>query len=182
MPNAPVIIRPFVFLAGDTNALAAIDKIFFMSSNTKTFANDSARAAFRQLWLGRYLQHFPESCFIAVDAADNPLGYICGSLQDPARDPVFSDQPHLQLFAHVTPNYPAQLHINLAESARGQGIGAALVGTFSRHAARFGAPGMHAISSRGARNLRFYAANLFDEVSAVIVGDKELVFLGRKLG
>lgn len=178
----PVTIRPFHSVASDRSAIAAIDAVFFASSNTKVFADEAARAAFRERWLGRYLQHVPASCFVALDQAGRAVGYICGSLQDPALDPLFADQPHLQLFAHVTPAYPAQLHINLAEEARGRGIGRELIEAFASHAAAAGAPGIHAVSSRGARNLRFYAANGFGEIASAAIGDKELVFLGRKLG
>lgn len=181
-PANAVTIEPFAAIAGDASAMAALDEIFFATSLTKTFKDASARAAFRERWLGRYLTVYPECCFVAVSTSGVPLGYICGSLQDPSQDPVFADQSHFAAFTALTARYPAQLHINLGDGVRGRGIGGRLIATYVDFATAAGAPGVHAISSRGARNLTFYAANGFPEVGSATMSGKELVFLGRKLG
>lgn len=181
--NPPAVsIEPYAAIAGSPSAIRALDGIFFASSNTQSFSDAAARAAFRERWLGRYLANDPRSCFVALTPAGDLIGYICGSLRDPANDPLFADQRHFARFASLTAVYPAQLHINLAETARGQGIGRQLISTFIAHVAAAGIAGVHAISSRGARNLSFYAANGFPEVGSATIGEKELVFLGRKLG
>lgn len=180
-PRPPIVVKPYAAIANDAPAAAAIEAVFFASSNTKSFADEAARAAFRERWLGRYLLLFPDCCFVAVDAVGNPVGYICGSLEDPARNHRFADQPHFAHFAHVTPDYPAQLHVNLADSARGHGIGRLLIDALVARAHAAAAPGIHAITSRGARNVGFYTANGFSEVAAATIGDKQLVFLGRNL-
>ncbi len=59
------------------------------------------------------------------------------------------------------------------------GIGAALIGAFADLASEAGAPGMHAVTSRGMRNVGFYLANGFEERGATTMNDRELVFLGR---
>jgi GNAT superfamily N-acetyltransferase len=174
-------IVPYGAVAMDASIQAALDGVFFSSSHTKAFANDAARIAFRERWLGRFLDHFPDCCFVAIDTDGSAVGYICGSLQDPARDPRFADQPHFSHFAALTPAFPAQLHVNLAQAARGRGIGRLLIEALAAHASAAGAPGIHAISSRGARNLGFYAANGFTEAGSASIGGKELVFLGRSL-
>lgn len=178
---ASVKVVPYASVAADPVAAAAIDDIFFTSSMTQTFADAQARVAFRERWLGRFLQHFPQSCYIAIADDGCPVGYICGSLRDPARDPRFADQPHFAAFAAVTPAYPAQLHINVAVQARSTGVGGRLLAAYVAHASANGAPGVHAISARGARNLPFYAANGFPQVAAATVNGRDLVFLGRKL-
>ncbi|MDO9383645.1 MAG: GNAT family N-acetyltransferase [Hyphomicrobiaceae bacterium] len=179
--TTPGRVVPYAAVATDASVRAALDAVFFSSSHTKTFADDAARLAFRERWLGRYLQHFPDCCFVAIDVDGQAVGYICGSLQDPARDPRFADQPHFAHFADLTPAFPAQLHVNLAQAARGRGIGRLLIEALAAHASAAGAAGIHAISSRGARNLGFYAANGFTEAGSASIGDKELVFLGRSL-
>jgi GNAT superfamily N-acetyltransferase len=175
-------VRPFADMAEDAGAAAAIDAIFFETSNTKTFADEAARAAFRERWLGRYLTNFASCAFLAVDGGGQVVGYIVGSLDDPLRDPIFADLDHLKAFRDVIARYPAQLHINLTEGCRGRGIGRLLVGAFVDLAAKRRLPGVHAVTSRGARNVRFYAANGFVEQASARAGaDTELVFLGRDL-
>ena len=59
--------------------------------------------------------------------------------------------------------FPAHLHINLAAAFRSQGIGAQLIEAFAGHAKRAGAPGMHAVTGKGMRNVRFYIRCGFTE-------------------
>ena len=158
-----------------------IVEIFFEASATKSFATTAAREAFLERWLGRYLMLFPEHAFIATDAGGEALGYIVGSLEDPAEDPIFEDVPYLAGFAHLTARYPAQLHVNVHHRARGRGIGAALVDAFVRHAEASGAAGVHLVTSRGMRNVAFYEANGFTEVGALALNGRELLFLARGL-
>lgn len=159
-----------------------IVEIFFEASATKSFATPAIREAFLERWLGRYLMLYPEHAFIALGADGKALGYIVGSLDDPAHEPLFQDLAYLTGFAHLTARYPAQLHVNVHEAARGRGIGAALVDTFVRHAEAAGAPGVHLVTSRGMRNVGFYEANGFAEVGAQVVNGKELLFLARGFG
>lgn len=161
--------------------MADIDHVFFSSSNTQSFESDAAKAAFHTRWLGRYLQHFPQYAFLARDSARRAIGYVVGSVADPARDPIFSDLPFLAAFAEASARYPAHLHVNLVERWRGQGLGARLIEAFSDAARREGAPGVHVVTQRGARNVRFYHANGFRERAATTLGETELVFLGRDL-
>jgi GNAT superfamily N-acetyltransferase len=79
----------------------------------------------------------------------------------------------------LTARYPAQLHINVDEDWRGRGIGAGLVTAFLDLAGDTGAEGVHAISTRGMRNVGFYLANGFEERGATTINGRELVFLGR---
>lgn len=181
LPPVHANIAPFVRHAANAASLAAIDRVFFASSNTNSFASERDRHAFRERWLGRYLERFPSCCLVATTGDDAVIGYLVGSLDDPARDPTFADLPHFQRFSDVTPHYPAQLHVNLHDDWRGRGIGTSLIDAFVAHADSAGSPGVHAITSRGARNVAFYAANGFAEVSHAAIDGKDLVFLGRSL-
>ena len=160
---------------------ADIDHVFFSSSTTQHFESDAERDAFRERWLGRYFRHFPDRIWIARTGDGRAIGYVAGSIADPARDPVFSDLPFLQQFAEASARFPSHLHVNLAQGWRGQGIGALLVTAFCDHARDAGAPGVHVVTQKGMRNVGFYAANGFSERADVTLGGSQLVFLGRDL-
>ena len=67
----------------DAKALVpAVDAIFFEASATKTFADERERAAFRERWLGRYLEHEPRWAYLALDRG-RVAGYLVGSVADP---------------------------------------------------------------------------------------------------
>jgi hypothetical protein len=68
-----------------------IDAIFFESSNTKDFADDGARSAFRERWLGRYLANEPQFAYVALAGDGAPAGYLVGSLLEPVGFEAFAD-------------------------------------------------------------------------------------------
>ena len=168
-------------LTGRADLLPAIDGIFFEASATKTFASDEARLAFRERWLGRYLTHFPQHAYLALSPARAVRGYVVGSVEDPARLELFRDIPHFGSFRALTSQYPAQLHINIASDWRSQGLGARLVETFCQGARVAGAPGVHVVTARGMRNVRFYEAIGFTEAGQTSIDGRELLFLARTL-
>ncbi len=167
--------------ADRTRKIAEIDTVFFASSARQSFADEEEKAAFRQRWLGRYLEHFPDLGFVATTPDDEIVGYVIGSLDDPARDPLFADLDFFAHFRDLTPRYPAQLHVNLAAEYRGHGVGARLVDAFIEQARAASAPGVHVVTTRGMRNVGFYFANQFFERGSARFEGRELLFLGRDL-
>lgn len=160
----------------------ALDAIFFEASATKSFAGAAERAAFRERWLGRYLAHEPEWAYVALDAGGGLVGYLVGSLADPAKSERSADIGYFRTFAALTAAYPAHLHVNLAPEHRGRGIGAKLVAVFCADAARAGAPGVHVVTGAGSRNVGFYERNGFRALARDVFNGHEVVLLGRRLG
>jgi len=166
----------------DANAvLPAIDDIFYAASNTQSFASEAARAAFRERWLGRYLSHDSDHFYVALEVGGSVIGYLAGSFDDPARTPRFSDIAYFADLANETRRYPAHLHVNLAASARGSGIGSELVRSFAASAKAAGLPGVHVVTGAGARNVGFYSRLMFMEQRRFPYHGHNLVFLGRDL-
>lgn len=161
--------------------IADLDHVFFSSSARQSFETAEEKAVFRERWLGRYLQHFPQYAFVALDGTRRVVGYVVGSLSDPARDPLFADLTFFTHFRALTARYPAQLHVNLHADWRGLGIGARLVDAFADLARADGAPGVHVVTGRGMRNVGFYLANGFAERGTLSNDGAELLFLGRDL-
>jgi GNAT superfamily N-acetyltransferase len=174
-------VRRFMDVQALPGVLSGIDAVFFQSSNTQTFADATARADFRDRWLGHYLTNDPGWAYAAVTSKSMIAGYLVASLDDPALTPRFSDIPYFAAFKVLTRSYPAHLHVNLAPECRGGGIGSALVARFTADAARAGSPGVHVVTSRGARNVSFYARNGFRELGATGDGAREIIFLARDL-
>ncbi len=162
-----------------------IDEIFFDASATRSFSSEAARTAFRERWLGRYLEHFPEWFYVvtSADTESGPrfLGYLAGCLDDPARCELFADIGYFQDLRAMTARFPAHLHINLAEDARSQGIGAALIQRFCDDAGAAGSSGVHVVTSAQSRNVAFYNRCGFNEVSRFKAGTVENVMLARSL-
>jgi GNAT superfamily N-acetyltransferase len=158
-----------------------IDRVFFETSATTSFADDGARAVFRERWLGRYLTHYGDWFYVAVSETGGVVGYLAGCLDDPAQTPLFSDLDYFSAWSDLTARYPAHLHVNVGTGWKGKGIGARLVTAFLEKASAAGAPGVHVVTGRGMRNVRFYEAQGFREAGALRNNGRDLVFFGRAL-
>lgn len=180
--TSPVVIQPYLSLKPDVRLRDGLDAVFFQSSNKKSFASDQEKRAFRERWLGRYLEHDPQFVFVAVATDGTIAGYIAGSIDDPALTPRFQDIGYFSVFKDLTRAFPAHLHVNLAPRYRGQKTGGLLVETFTAAVARAGAPGVHVVTGRGARNVSFYNRQGFYEQAATGDGGEAVVFLARRLG
>jgi len=180
-PGTDIAISRLTEIADKDSLMPALDAIFFEASATKSFASSKERAAFRERWLGRYLSGEPQWAYVARDAGGAVVGYLVGSIDDPRRSGRYGDVGYFLDFAELTADYPAHLHLNLAESHRNRGIGAQLIGAFAADAARAGASGMHVVTGSGSRNVRFYERNGFRELARATFNAHEVVFLGRKL-
>ncbi|MEM8972082.1 MAG: GNAT family N-acetyltransferase [Pseudomonadota bacterium] len=177
------MIVAFSEVAGSDKALAKIDEIFFESSSVQSFESDDAREAFRWLWMGRYLVEEPEHAFVAlVDGDPDQLcGYLVGSLADPAPRKEFQSLSYFESFAHITPQFPAHLHINVARDFRSLGVGEQLIRAFLCHARASGCPGVHVVTGAGMRNVGFYERLHFTERARVAKGGGAAVLLGHQL-
>ena len=161
--------------------LEGLDDIFFSSSGTQSFASPEARAAFRERWLGSYLIENSKECFVAIDSASRPAGYLVGALRDPANDPRLADLTYFQAFKDWTRFFPAHLHINVAAQHRSSGIGARLIEAFAAHACAQRVPGMHVVTGKGMRNVGFYERNGFELLAEAPWKSGTVVMLGRSL-
>ena len=178
--DAEISVLPYATVASAA-VDRAIDEVFFQSSGTQVFASEAARAAFRQRWLGRYLQGAAQHAFVAITDDGEAVGYLVGGIVDPALDEASREIGYFRVLADVTALYPAHLHVNLAASYRNRGIGERLVEAFSGHASRHGARGVHIVTGTTARTVGFYRRCGFHEVREFDWSGRPLVMLGRKL-
>ena len=160
--------------------LEQVEAIFFEASG-RSFAPGSERDAFRQRWLGRYLEHEADRVVLAL-TGDSVAGYLVGSLDNPSQQPRFSDLDYYRVdFAAFCQDFPAHLHINLAPAFRSRGIGQQLIDAFSSAAAAVGRKGVHVVTGKGMRNVRFYEKCGFATIGAARWNARDVVFLGKEL-
>jgi GNAT superfamily N-acetyltransferase len=159
-----------------------VDAIFFDASGRSTFPSPEERAAFRERWLGRYLRGGSDVLLVALGASGAVAGYLVGAVEDPAEQERFADIDYFRVaFRALCRRYPAHLHINLAPAFRSCGIGARLIATFAEHAAAAGVPGLHVVTAKAARNVRFYARCGLAEAGATCWNGRDVVFLAKAL-
>lgn len=174
-------IEKLADLPAAEHPIEVLDRIFFEASTVKTFASPEAKAEFRERWLGRYLTHDVAHCFIARTDAGETIGYVVGSIEDPAKTPRFADVGYFSLIAPLTSRYPAHLHINLAPAWRSRGIGRIMIEVFKAHAAAHGRKGLHVVTGFGVRNVGFYLRNGFRETARFEWQSRPLVMLSTPL-
>jgi GNAT superfamily N-acetyltransferase len=180
-PDAPLKIARFGGSELTPHLLRQLDAIFFETAPLAP-ATGPERDAFRERWLGRYLAGGSDVVLLAF-AEDGALaGYLVGALDDPARQERFADISYFRThFADLCRRFPSHLHINLASAFRNRGIGKTLIEAFAEVAARAGSPGMHVVTGRGMRNVRFYEHCGFRELASADRSGGTSVFLGREL-
>ena len=161
--------------------LAQVDAIFFEASIRKLEPGPE-RDAFRERWLGRYVRGGTDVVLLALAGDETVAGYLVGALENPALQDRFADIAYFRSdFADLCRQFPAHLHINLAPAFRNRGLGARLIEAFADAARRAGAPGMHVVTGRGMRNVRFYRRCGFVERGSAMRDGGAAVFLGRLL-
>ncbi len=160
---------------------AQVETIFFEASG-RTFAPGPERAVFRERWLGRFLRGGTDVVLLAVEGTETVAGYLVGALEDPAQQPRFADISYFARdFRDLCRRYPAHLHINLAPAFRNRSVGVQLIEAFAARASDAGAPGMHVVTGKQARNISFYKRCGFSQVGATVWSGSDIVFLGRSL-
>jgi GNAT superfamily N-acetyltransferase len=155
------------------------EAIFWDSAGTRQFAGEVERAAYRDLWFGRYLSHAGGEFFIALDEAGDAAGYLAGALTSNA--PPLPGPDYYTLFpAELIARHPAHLHVNVRAGLRGAGVGAALVRAFAEHCRAQGAAGVHAVTAQGSRPAAFFIKCGLAPCAAADWRGRALVFLGRQ--
>ena len=137
--------------------LAQIDAIFFGAA-TRTFPPGPEREAFRERWLGRYLDGGSDALFLAIEGDDTVAGYLVGAVENPALQDRFADIAYFRTdFAELCRQFPGppahQPGPGLPQSRHRR---PADRGVRRLCAAGHGAAGMHVVTGAGMRNVRFY--------------------------
>jgi GNAT superfamily N-acetyltransferase len=177
------MIRVEAFVDAASSAVVEqIDDIFFEASPRTAFASAAERTAYRERWLGRYLTYYAQEALVARDEDGRVVGYLVGSLDDPARTKRFADISYFAGFSDLTVRYPAHLHINLDPGWRNMGIGGMLIDAFVVGLMERHTPGVHVVTGAAARNLPFYQRRGFVPLRQALWNGAPILFMGRDLG
>ena len=168
-----------VTIIGAADALGAarqVEPIFFDSANSKSFASEAERAAFRDLWFGRYLRHCPEEFLVAWNPQGEAIGYLAGALfsnREPLPGPDYYDGfPAALIEAH-----PAHMHVNVRHDCRGRNVGSALVDAFRPICRAHDVPGLHAVTAAESRAAAFFTRCGLEERATADWRGRSLAFL-----
>ncbi len=167
--------------ADDRDAVRAeIEAIFFESAATQHFASEEGRAAYCELWLGRYLRECPEECFVALDDHGAIAGYLAGTLFSD-RVPLSGPDYYVLFPAALIDACPAHIHVNVRADCRGREIGSELIAAFRAHCRKSGISGFHAITAADSRAARFFMRCGLGEQARLDWRARKIVFLGETL-
>lgn len=158
-----------------------VEAIFFDSAAKQSFASDAERAAFRDLWLGRYLTHCPAAFLLALNADGEVAGYLAGALFS-NREPLPGPDYYAEFPAPLIEAYPAHLHINVRRDHRGQGAGAALIDAFRALCHGHGLAGFHAVTAARSSAAAFFTHRGLRERATADWRGRPLAFLAASLG
>ncbi len=159
---------------------AQIDAIFFESTARTGFSSDQERAAYHDLWLGRYLHHFPDMAFIALDETGAVSGYLAGSPVS-NRPPLPGPDYYLRFSTAPIEACPAHLHVNVRSDRRGKGIGAALIGAFRNHCETNLIPGFHAVTAANSASAEFFIKCGLKSLDEADWENRHLMLMGDEL-
>jgi GNAT superfamily N-acetyltransferase len=168
-------------VADFAGCLGDIDDIFFESSVRRDFCSQQEREAFRDMSLGRYIEKYRDSFFVALDDAGRAVGYLAGCLENPTKLNLFNDVSYFRYIDDICQDYPAHLHVNVTERHRNRGLGTALVERFADWAKLHSVKGIHLVTSSSARSIPFYRRLSFIELRTLSWNSGTSVCMGRKL-
>ena len=159
--------------------LLQLREIFFESSSRKTFESESAREAFFHKYLGHYLGRYPDLARVALINGE-VMGYIVASPETNQED-LFLLQPHLIMFKNYFAQFPAHLHINCHQDARGLGLGSLLINSTLNILAKGNINGVHIMTSPESKNTSFYRKLGFTFETVEEFHGSAILFMGREI-
>jgi GNAT superfamily N-acetyltransferase len=173
-------VVPFALAGDPAEFMPQIDEIFFESAIRKDFASPEARAAFHELWLGRYLRNCPADCFVAFDDGAYVAGYLAGALVSNA-DPLPGPDVYALFSPKLVKAYPAHIHVNVRRDCRGEGVGALLIAAFAHHCRLWRVRGFHAITAAKSRPANFFQRCGMENVAESEWNRKPVVMLAQRV-
>ncbi len=167
--------------AGGSEVMPQIEAIFFDGAATQSFASQAERAAYRDLWLGRYVRHCPQQFLVARHPGGEVAGYLAGALMS-NREPLPGPDYYDGFPAALIAAYPAHLHVNVRRDCRGRNVGSALVDAFRAICRAHDVGGFHAVTAAGSHAVAFFTRCGMEQRATADWRGRELAFLAGPVG
>lgn len=161
------------------NIISQVREIFYDTSSKKKFTSEEEKDYFFQTWVGPYLKYYRNEVLIALED-DHVLGYLTGC-SDTKRGMTLFSLSGMEEFKEYFDKFPAHLHINCDQAARGKGVGSKLVEAYCQFLNKLSKSGVHIVTSPNAKNISFYKKLNFSTQSLYEKGDINLLFMGKAL-
>ncbi len=158
-----------------------IEEIFFLSSTVRQFPSAKEKQTFLESWTGYYREDEPEHVYLSLGAGGRVAGYLAGCRDSGSARRLYRDIDSYRLFDDLFDAYPAHFHVNCHPERRRCGIGSALVAAFVAACVEEGVGGVHVVTAAVADNVAFYRKCGLEFAVSRPWGDRELLFLGRRL-
>jgi len=162
------------------NYLIEMKDIFFKTSIKKDFQTPLQKEKYYNIWLGCYLDYYPEFTFLAVSDR-RCVGYITGVSDSALEDHLFRINPIYDFYSELYHKYPAHLHMNCHPGFQSKGIGSMLIESFIDVLLQMNISGVHIITAQNARNVTFYRKMGFSFQRPRTFQGNELLFMARSL-
>lgn len=159
--------------------IGEVRDIFFKTSMVKAFSNHNEKEKFFHLWCGQYLNTCPTQFYLALKEK-KIIGYLAGHTNSRQALKEFKI-PGYEFFEKHYDKYPAHLHINCDANFQGKGVGTKLMEKFMTEVREKELPGVHIVTSIGAKNSGFYASLDFDIIDYHDFKNTRLLFMGKSL-
>lgn len=172
-------VSPLSMVDDRRRVVSEAETILFANAVTQDFASEQARADYRKLWFGRYIDHFPDEFFVVLDDGGSVLGYLAGSLVS-NRPPLPGPDYYAQLSANLIVEHPAHIHVNIRGDVRGEGLGSHLVEAFAVHSHERRCNGFHAVTALDSSAPRFFRSCRMKDLAEIMWNGRKLLMLGRK--
>lgn len=164
------------------NELHRIREIFFKCSFRKNFESQNDRDQFFNKWTQYYLEADPKEILVAVNKADQIVGYLMGCSDSRAAIPWMMERiAYYDIFEDCFETYPAHLHINCDPEVQGRGIGSKLIQAYCDQKAKEGLSGVHLVTTTDAPNVAFYKKNGFEFTLERQWNQSQLLLMGKTL-
>ena len=155
-----------------------------IEASGKEFKSEQEKENFCTKWIGPYIKNFPEFFYLLYKIENEQVRlstYLCICPDSLKFETLFNDLNYYSLFRESYDNFPAHLHINTASPFRSQGHGSKLLQHAEQDLAKKNIKGLHLITASDARNTAFYFSNHYQAEQEVLLNNKKLLLLGKRL-
>lgn len=155
--------------------------------------SDPMRKTLLTCFCNYYIEREPQNCFVAVDEVDKCIGYVLCAADFYVWERVFKEEYYgksqdpmtkgmgegtVEGLKHFAKEYPAHLHIDIAEDYQRQGIGTKLIDELIKHLRKKSVKGlMFSVAIDNEKGLGFYRKYGFKELGR----DEREIFMGLEM-